>query len=152
MKTLPVAFGLLLVLNTMLAWADEDAGSEFTKEIEYRQSVMTIYSWNLKQMGAMLKGKVPFDAAVFRARAGDLAKATQLELLLGFPEDSDEGETDARADIWLDFEDFEQKYQNLQSEGELLNKAASGEDQAQLKAAFGDVGEACKACHKAYKN
>jgi cytochrome c556 len=123
----------------------------FEREIEYRQSVMEIFGWNMKAMGAMLKGKVPYDAASFARHASDMQAATSLDLLSGFPEDSNEGETDALPDIWLDFNDFKQKYADLQAASKTLNTAAAGSDQAQIKAAFGDLGKACKACHRAYK-
>lgn len=125
---------------------------EFERDIEYRQAVMTIFAWNTKPMGAMLKGKQPFEAESFSQHAKDLEAAASLDLLAGFPEDSDAGETDALADIWLNFDDFKQKFANLRKASDELNKAASGSDQAAIKTAFGEVGKACKACHRAYKN
>jgi cytochrome c556 len=120
--------------------------------IEYRQAVMNVFGWNMKPMGAMVKGKVPFDQKAFKRHAGDLANAASLDLLAGFPEDSDEGETDALAEIWIDFDDFTKKYQDLRKAADALKKASGGSDQKQIKAAFGDLGKACKSCHKAYKN
>lgn len=147
-------FGAYLLVVPMLfslAYADEEQGG-VERAIEYRQSVMTVLGWNMKPMGAMMKGKVAYDAAVFARHAKDLASAASVDLISGFPEDSDQGETDALADIWLDFEDFQEKFKNLQTASNNLSEAASGADQAKIKAAFADVGKACKACHKAYKN
>lgn len=132
--------------------AAEGEGGVFEREIEYRQSVMNLFSWNMKPMGAMMKGKIPYDQGVFAGHAQDLVVATSLNLLPGFPEDSDEGETDALSEIWMDFEDFEKKFQDLRSAANALNMAVSSGDQAKIKSAFSDVGKACKACHRAYKN
>jgi cytochrome c556 len=132
---------------TSLAYAEN-----FDREIEYRQSIMHILGWNMKPMGAMLKGKIPFDSASFARHAKDLETAASLDLLSGFPEDSNGDDSDARPDIWLDFADFKQKFANLQAASKALNKVASGTDQAKIEAAFGDLGKACKACHKAYKD
>ena len=51
-----LAAAVLLVSTT--AGADDS----FEKEIEYRQGVMNILSWNTKHIGGMLKGKMPYDA------------------------------------------------------------------------------------------
>jgi cytochrome c556 len=131
-------------------WAEE--GGDFNREIEYRQSLMTLLGWNMKSMGAMMKGKTPFDEGVFARHAQDLAAIASLDLISGFPEDSDQGETDARPDIWLDLEDFEKKFKTLQQTSSALKEAASGADKARLKTAYGEVGKACKACHRAYKD
>lgn len=148
-------FLILLAGSLMMSsavGAAEGEGGGFEREIEYRESVMNLFSWNMKPMGAMMKGKIPYDQAVFADHAQDLAVAASLNLLPGFPEDSDEGETDALAEIWMDFEDFEKKFKDLRSAANALNKAVSGGDQSNIKSAFSDVGKACKACHKAYKN
>ncbi|MDJ0805202.1 MAG: cytochrome c [Gammaproteobacteria bacterium] len=150
-KLTSLGFGLLAALALSSQARADEVGS-FDREIEYRQSVMTLYNWNMKPMGAMIKGKRPFDAAVFARHAKDLSAVAGLDLLSGFPEDSEDGETDALADIWLDFDDFQQKYADLQEASRALNQVAASSDQAEIKAAFGKVGKTCKACHKAYKN
>lgn len=133
-----------------LAYGEEEG--RFDRAIEYRQSVMNLFAWNVKPMGAMLKGKVPYDSASFTRHAKDLAAVASVDLMSGFPEDSDAGETDALADIWLDFNDFQEKYKNLQIASQHLSDAVSGSDKDKIQAAFTEVGKACKACHKAYKN
>ena len=141
----------LLAVTSLTLQAHEKEG-DAERAIEYRQSVMTVFGWNMKPMGAMIKGAVPFDQAAFAKHAKDLDAAAHLDLLAGFPEDSEGDDSDARADIWLNFDDFKQKYADLQTAVGSLHKAAEGNDQAAIKDAFGGVGKACKACHKAYKD
>jgi len=119
---------------------------------EYRQGVMNVFSWNMKAMSDMLKGKSAYDGAAFASHANDLARATSLDLLPGFPEDSDSGETDARPDIWLNFEDFTQKLEDLRSAALALSKVAISGDKAAMGEALGKTGKACKACHDNYKD
>ena len=98
-----VAAAFCSLIPISIALADE-GNSGHSKAIEYRQSIMNIYGWNLKAMGAIVKGKIPYDPAAFAVYSSDLIAASNLNLLSGFPEDSDEDETDAKSEIWLDWE------------------------------------------------
>ena len=120
--------------------------------VEYRQAVMNVIAWNFKHMGAMVKGKTAFDQAAFAAYANELQAATRLNVLSGFPEDSDDSdETDAKAEIWMEWEDFQQKLKDLQQQADTLAKVAAAGDEEATKKQFGDTGKTCKACHKTYK-
>jgi len=143
---------ILLTCALPLLATDGYADDQVEQAVEYRQGVMNIVGWNFKHMGAMIKGKAAFDQAAFAAYANELQAATRLNLLSGFPEDSDDSdETAAKAEVWMDWEDFQQKYKDLQQQAaELANVAGKG-DQAAIKRQFGNTGKACKACHKAYK-
>ena len=146
------SWGCLVMALSIVANAHAGEEGDNERAIEYRQAVMNVMGWNMKPMGAMMKDKMPYDAAAFARHAKDLASAASVDLISGFPEDSDAGETDALPDIWLDFEDFKQKFQNLQNSSNNLNEAVSAKDQGKIKAAFAELGKACKACHKAYKD
>ena len=146
-----VVCGILLCAAAPFALAHGDEDS-VTQAIEYRQSLMDVYLWNVKPMGAMVKGKREYDQAAFARYAADLAAASKLELLAAFPEDSDKSdETDALPDIWLDFEGFKNKLTALQEAAAALKTAAESGDEAKTKAAFGDVGKACKGCHESFR-
>ncbi|MEJ2694839.1 MAG: cytochrome c [Candidatus Thiodiazotropha sp.] len=125
---------------------------ELERALDYRQGVMNVFSWNMKSMGDMMKGKKPYDSALFARHADDLAKAASLDLLAGFPPDSDQGESDARPDIWFDFEDFSQKLADLRDASQALRKAVASGDKAAIGDALGKTGKRCKACHKSYKD
>ena len=113
---------------------------------------MTVIRWNVKPMGDMLKGKRPFDGAAFARHMRDLESAVSLSLLPAFPEDSDEGEdTSAKAEIWMNWEDFEQKLEDLRQQTAKLSAAVRSGDRKAMNARFKEVGKACKACHKEYK-
>ncbi|MET0049959.1 MAG: cytochrome c [Candidatus Thiodiazotropha sp.] len=147
MKTSLLA-GTALVLS--LSGAVSQAG-EVEKAVEYRQGAMEVFSWNMKGMGDMMKGEKPYDAARLAVMAKDLESATQLDLLSGFPTDSESSESDALPEIWMDFDDFKSKYQDLREAAKALNAAVAGGDKAAIGAALKDTGGSCKACHKKYK-
>jgi cytochrome c556 len=140
-----------LLTTAVLAGPTMAAESPTEKAIEYRQAVMTVVGANFKPMGAMIKGELPFDAAVFARHASDLAAVASVDILRGFPEDSEGEDSDAKPDIWLDWEDFKGKMDDMVRESAALAKVAAGNDKAAIKAQFGKTGKTCKACHKAYK-
>jgi cytochrome c556 len=152
MKMRLTTIATLCVLG-MTASAIEPAGAgEMEQAQEYRQGVMNVFRWNMKAMSDMMKGKRPYDAKAFAGYASDLAKAASLDLMPGFPEESDSGETDARPDIWLDFEDFKQKFEHLQATSRSLEEIAASGDKTAMGDALGKTGKACKACHDKYKD
>ncbi len=120
--------------------------------VEYRQGLMNVLRWNMKSMGDMMKDKKPYDAKAFARHAEDLARAASLDVLAGFPPDSDQGETDALADIWFDFKDFTQKLEDLRSASQSLSQVAASGDKKAMGDALGKTGKTCKACHDSYKN
>ena len=119
--------------------------------IDYRQSVMTVFRWNIKPMGAMMKGEIPFDAHAFARYAKDLAAAASMDLMSAFPEESEEGETDAKPEVWLEWEDFQSKFKDLQEQSSKLAEVAAGGDKDLVTKQFGAAADTCKACHKKFK-
>lgn len=147
-----LAVGLAGALLLCGAGIESATAGELERALDYRQGVMNVFNWNMKSMGDMMKGKKPYDPAVFARRVDDLAKAASLDLLAGFPPDSDQGETDARPDIWFDFEDFSQKLTDLRDASQVLRKAVASGDKAAIDDALGKTGKRCKACHESYKD
>jgi cytochrome c556 len=151
-NTLSICMVYLITAWAMSSHAQASKEGDVARAIEYRQSIMTLFNWNMRPMGAMMKQKVPFNQTAFVRHAKDLEAAAQLDLLAGFPEDSEGDDSDALPDIWLDFEDFKKKYQDLQLAADKLAEVAESGDQATIKPAFQALGKTCKACHQAYKD
>ncbi|GHD28582.1 c-type cytochrome [Halioglobus pacificus] len=118
----------------------------------YRQSIFALMAMNFGPMGAMLKGEMPWDAEQFKRFAEDLDDVAELDVMRGFAAGTDKGTTRAKPGIWDNMDDFEAKLVDLQTATEALSDAADAGDEAAIKAAFGDTGKACKACHDEYKS
>ncbi len=119
--------------------------------IHYRQSVMDMIGWNFAPLGAMVKGKIPFDAKDFALHAQRL-EFLGPQVLEGFSKGSDKGaETDAKAEIWTSFDDFQAKLSDFIDESKALNEAAKGGDEAKMKEQFKKTAGTCKACHDKYR-
>ncbi|MET0014296.1 MAG: cytochrome c [Sedimenticola sp.] len=135
----------------LLLTAQSAVADSHSKAVEYRQAVMTAYGWNLKPMGAMVSNKAPYEAGKFKRHAMDLATAARLDLLGGFPEDSEHEDSDVKSEIWLDWENFEEKYRNFQEKAMALKTAAESGDLEKIRPAFGATAKSCKDCHKAFR-
>jgi cytochrome c556 len=139
-----------VLMTTSLAAQAQDADPK-KEAIEYRQSVMKIVGWNFKPMGAMVKGDRPFDAKAFSTHAKDLAAVSSLNILAGFPEDTDGKGSKAKPEIWMKWDDFKEKMATMQRETAKLAEVAAGGDQGAIKKQFGEAGKTCKGCHDDYK-
>jgi len=144
-----IAAAVLVAAASTTALAD--SGGSVQKAVDYRIAYMTILGWNAKPMGQMLKGEKPFEEEAFMGHAGDLAAAGGLALLPAFPEGSVTEDSAALEEIWFDWDDFAQKFADFQEASAALGEAVAGGDVEATKAAFGKVGDSCKACHKTYK-
>lgn len=142
-----------LPLSLLLLAASATANAQDKPEdiIRYRQSAYTVLLWNWMPMNAMVRGRIPFDAAEFARRADRVAALTP-QLLEGFPEGSGTGApTEAKPEIWTDFADFTTKMKDLERESAALSTVAKSGDEAKMREQFAKVGGTCKACHDKYK-
>ena len=129
------------------------AAAQFAKPedaIKYRKAAFTVMARHFGIVAGMANGKIPFDAKV----AADNAEiATMMSKLpyAGFVEGSDKGDTKAEPKIWTEMDKFRAAASKMQDEMVKLNVAAKGGNIDTIKAAVGDTGKACKACHDNYR-
>lgn len=129
------------------------AGAQVKPEtlVKQRQAAMTLQGKYFGPIGAMVQGKVPYDAAIVTRNAG------YLEALSKMPWDGFQAstmevkDTAAKPEIYKEMDKFQAAYEKLQTETTKLSVAAKSADQGAVKAAWGDVAKACKACHDDYQ-
>jgi cytochrome c556 len=129
------------------------AAAQFAKPedaIKYRKAAMTVMASHFGRVGAMASGKAPFDP---KAAADNAEVATMISKLpfAGFVEGSDKGETKAKPEVWTEGDKFRAATTKMQEEMAKLNVAAKSGNLDQIKAAFGPVGQSCKACHDHFR-
>ena len=118
--------------------------------IEYRQGALTVMDNHYDRIGAMVKGKVPFDAAAAQANADLVVTLAKLPWS-AFVEGSDKGDTNAKPEIWAQQDKFKADAQKLQdATARLLEAARTGKPEL-VKAAFGATSETCKSCHDDFR-
>jgi cytochrome c556 len=142
---------LVFTLSAFCVAAAAFAQKKPENVIHYRQSVMDMIGWNFGPLGAMVKGKIPFDAKEFALHAQRL-EFLGPQVLEGFSKGSDKGaETDAKAEIWTNFDDFQSKLGDYIDESKTLNEVAKTGDEDKMKEQFKKTASTCKACHDKYR-
>ena len=129
------------------------AAAQFAKPedaIKYRKANMTLMSAHFGRVAGMANGKIPFDAKAVADNAEMAAAVTKWQFT-GFVDGSDKGDTKAEPKIWSEKDKFNAAGATLQEAVVKLNVAAKGGDLDAIKAAVGDTGKACKACHDTYR-
>jgi cytochrome c556 len=120
--------------------------------VKYRQSTMFVQANHFGRIGAMVQGRAPYDAAAALANAEVVATMSRLHWT-GFVEGTSSSQKGgAAAKIWSDRAGFDAAAKKMQDEVTKLVAAARTNNLDNLKAAFGPVGQACKACHDDYRN
>ena len=139
---------------TLLALA-APASAQFAKPedaIKYRQSSLSVMGTHFGRIGAMVNGRVPFDAKVAAENAEIVADMAKLPWA-AFGPATDKGSipTRAKAEIWAEQAKFKELSDKMIAETTKLTAAAKTGNADTLKAAFGATGASCKACHDNYQ-
>ncbi|MBL8335628.1 MAG: cytochrome c [Rhodoferax sp.] len=141
---------LALVAAATLALPAQAQFAKPEDAIKYRQSALTIMANHFGRVGAMASGRAPFDANAAAANAAIAETMSKLPWA-AFVEGSGTGNTRAKPEIWSDNAKFKAAAEKMQGEMSKLAAAAKTGNLDNIKAAFGPVGGACKACHDDFR-
>ena len=104
-----------------------------------------------KAIGRELKSSTP-NLETIRASAKTITDfAPHVASLFPPGTGSDVGKTGAKDEIWQTPQDFIAKAGDFQKAAQAFGGAAQGGDINAIKASFGGLGKACKACHDKYR-
>jgi cytochrome c556 len=120
--------------------------------VKYRKAAFTLMGAHFGRVGAMAQGRVPFDSTAAAANA-DLVVALSKLPYAGFIEgthNTDKG--GPKQNIWTERAKFDEAAKKMQDEVTKLAAAARTNNLDNLKAAFGNAANSCKACHDNYRN
>ncbi len=145
----------LLAVVTAIAAAGValPAAAQFAKPedaIKYRKAAFTVMGTHFGRVAAMANGRIPFDAKAAADNAEIATIASKLPYA-GFVEGTDKGETKAESKIWTEMDKFKGAAAKMQEEMAKLNVAAKSGNIDTIKAAVGETGKSCKACHDVYR-
>ncbi|MDQ2924056.1 MAG: cytochrome c [Acidobacteriota bacterium] len=147
-------FLLTAVMATGFA-ASLPAAAQFQKPedaVAYRRSVFTVMGTHFGRIGAMVNGKLPYDAAAVTANAEIVEMMSKLPYA-AFPagtEGTKKGEP--KPNVWTERAKFDEAAKKMQGEVVKLVAAARAGNAGDVKTAFGAAGSACKACHDDFRN
>jgi cytochrome c556 len=151
MLGIAVAATAMFAAYSLDGLAQERPQTKEEQAIKYRQSVYKVILWNFGPMAGMAQGKIPYDAADFAKRAERVATMAPM-LLEGYPRGSGSGApTRAKAEIWDNFDEFTTLMHNMENKAAALADVAKEDSLEKSRAAVGELGDACKACHDKYR-
>ena len=138
------AYALLLCVSSVsLGEQDPEA------VIKFRQGIMKAQGGHMAAMAQIVRGKVNYsDRLAIHAKALNSIIGNITEL---FPEGSDFGETAAKEEIWERWEQFEKSADKAGEKAQSFLQAVNNGDQGTIGSSFKELAEACKACHKDFR-
>lgn len=139
-----VAAGALVVTGSAFAQAKPDV------MVKQRQSAMTLIGKYWGPLGGMAQGKIPYNAEVVARNAGYLDVLTQLPWD-GFDPSTKDEKSRALPAIYENTAKFKEGQDRLRATIGKLVAASKGGDEGAFKAAAGEVGKSCGACHNDFR-
>ena len=109
---------------------------------------MSAIAENMKTLGQMAKGATEFAAEAARSAAAAIAEHAAATPGLFEAKETDP-KSEARPEIWTNFEDFATKATEL--EAIAIGVSASLDDSSDLNAAMRAPGANCQSCHSVYR-
>jgi cytochrome c556 len=142
-------FAVAAVLAALTPLAAQAQFAKPEDAIKYRQSSFSVLATHFGRIGAMVNGRIPYDAKIAGENAALVATLAKLPGA-AFPVGSETGmNTRAKPEIWKDTAKFQAAYEKMVAETAKLPAAAG--DAGTLKTAFGAAAATCKACHDDFR-
>jgi len=143
-KTIVALTCASLVSISALAFAHNGA----TGIVKERMDGMSAMGKDLKAISEMIKGNTEYDGNTMRELALSIQSHSGEAMLKLFPEGSMQPASEARLEIWQDWDRFSELAMDLeQVSQELADTAGAGIDPMAFKA----ITTACAACHKDFR-
>lgn len=117
------------------------------RQVMARMNLMSMIAEDMKVLGGMTKGTLPFDTNLAGKHADNLAgHARQIDVL--FKEKATDPKSEARDEIWSDWAGFSKVTDEMEAAALALGDA---QDLSTFEDAFAALGKTCTACHKDYR-
>lgn len=145
---MPLKRSLLFALCLTLSGAAVAHQSVKNPAVKARMDGMGKINVAMKSLAQMAKGAAPYKQATADSALQVIIKQSGTVPDL-FRDPQDDPKSESLPAIWLDFGDFTQKAKDMRRAAQ----KATGQvkDQASLRAAMGEIGVTCKACHDSYR-
>ena len=129
------------------------AQAQFAKPedaVKYRQSAFTVMGNHMGRINGQLKADKP-NVQVIQSSAALVEIMSKLPYEAFVPGSESIGNTKAKPELFKDTAKIKELAEKMQAEVVKLSAAAKGGDVKAIQAQFGNVGQACKACHDDYR-
>ena len=143
-------FTVILGFVALLAGNVAVAHMGATGTVKQRMDLMEAIGKSMKEIGAMVRGRVAVDSSRAAAAAQEIA-AHGRHMPKLFPPESNRAPSEARPIIWQQRAEFNASAAAMVNAAEALAVAASTADRGALKSAYRALGKTCKDCHRVYR-
>jgi len=144
---------IIAAVLTVLPFSASAKDDPKKEAVEAREGYFTLLGANMGPLAAMAKGETEYDEAAASLYAANIEALTMYDPLIHFTEGTsldDMDDTEARPKIWSNFQDFSEKYKELQKASSGASQAVKG-GRGNLGAVVKKLGSACKSCHDEYR-
>ncbi|MEP1932859.1 MAG: cytochrome c [Roseibium sp.] len=143
-----------LAVMTMIGLGSAFADGKFDNAIKARKALMSLYAWNLGQLGAMAKGEVDYDAEAAKTAAENIRGLATMNMGQAWPQGSDStafpGATRAKAEAWTTYPESANIHKKLvEAATTMASVADTGLENVQANMAA--LGGTCSECHKKFR-
>lgn len=121
-----------------------------TGVVKERMELMVSMGKAMKSLNAMVRGKTDLDPDSFAGAARRIQKHSA-EMIKMFPKGSMQAPTEARPEIWTDWERFQALASSMEAEAGKLAAAGGSGDRKAIALQFRRVGKLCSSCHKDFR-
>jgi cytochrome c556 len=131
------------------------ASAQFAKPedaVKYRQNALFVMAQHFGRIGAMVNGRVPYDAKAAADNAEVVADMAKLPWAGFVPGTDKVGTTKAKPEVWSEQARFKEHSDKLVGETGKLLAAAKTNNLDTLKTAFSGTASSCKACHDNFRS
>src|SRR5215467_10056045 len=135
---------ICLILTPVVIQAQEEEAY-----IQYRQKVMASNGANMGAIGDILKNKLPYQNHII-VHAQEIQRMATL-IPDAFKKDIATGKTDAKPEIWKEWDKFTAAANAMEVEAAELAKVAQSGNMEAIGAQVKKLGDACGNCHKPYR-
>ncbi|WP_043700982.1 c-type cytochrome [Tepidimonas taiwanensis] len=142
----------LLVAAVVAALAGA-AHAQFQKPedaVKYRQGAFTVMGAHFSRIGAMVQGRVPFDAKAAQENAALVVTLSKLPWA-GFTPESEKVKSRTKPEAWKEMDKVRAGADKMMKAVADLEAATRTGNLDAVKKTFGDAAATCKACHDAYR-
>ncbi|MDB5871899.1 MAG: cytochrome c [Ramlibacter sp.] len=144
---------LSLAMAATLTATAAPATAQFAKAedaVRYRQGALAVLAQHFTRIGAMVRGRTPYDPRVAVENAEMVATMARLPWPAFGPE-TEKISHSVKPEAWSEPARFREQHEKLAAESVKLVAAARTNNLDNLKAAFASTASTCKSCHDAYR-
>ncbi len=142
-----------IALTAMTGAAFAQVIGKMEDQIRWRQSAYHTMAWSMGRIKANVEGQYNKDQVVEAANVIQAIANSKMGALYQPGSDKGKGwkETRLKPAFFTDKENLPKIAQGFGAAANEMAKVAAGGDAAAVKAQFGKLGEACKACHEKFR-